>query len=105
MRAVKFQPAVLGKEATIYSITSITDPNNAPTDFVRFVPYSVALIQTSEGPLTSRQVTDIGDEEVDIGTPVEPVVRILKFDRGHDGYPEKGIVVYGIKYRPLLTRR
>jgi uncharacterized OB-fold protein len=58
----------------------------------------VALIKLEEGPLVTAQLTDLGDQRVEIGTPVEMVTRRLR----NDG-DERGMIVYGYKFRPLLS--
>jgi uncharacterized OB-fold protein len=74
----------------------------------------VAIIQTPEGPKITAQLTDLHREfitknvngelrsvinfpELKIGLPVEMVTRKLKDDGN-----ERGIIVYGYKFRPLL---
>jgi len=47
----------------------------------------------------TAQLTDIGDQPVEIGTQVEMVTRKL----GADG--ERGMLVYGYKFRPTLAQR
>ncbi|MCX6069795.1 MAG: OB-fold domain-containing protein, partial [Chloroflexi bacterium] len=59
-------------------------------------PYTVALIKLEEGPLVTAQLTDLGDKPVEIGMPVEMVTRRLRSDG------ERGILVYGYKFRPAL---
>ena len=61
------------------------------------VPYPVAIVRLEEGPLVTAQLTDLGEEPVKIGTPVEMVTRKL----GADG--ERGMLVYGYKFRPALA--
>ena len=82
---------------TIWSYTKIID---APKDFESFSPYYVALVKLEEGPLVTAQLTDL-DTDPTIGMEVEMVTRILKYD----GDPERGIVVYGYKFRPPITKK
>ena len=42
-------------------------------------------------------MTDLGDEDVKIGMPVEMVTRRLRSDGD-----ERGILVYGYKFRPVV---
>jgi len=76
----------------VYSYTTIFD---APAGYEENVPYTVALIKLEEGPLVTAQLTDLGDQPVEIGTPVEMVTRRLR----NDG-DERGMIVYGYKFRP-----
>ena len=81
----------------VYSFTTIFD---APAGYEENVPYTVALIKLEEGPLVTAQLTDLGDQPVEIGAPVEMVTRKLR----NDG-DERGMIVYGYKFRPLLERQ
>ncbi len=47
--------------------------------------------------MLTAQLTDLGEEEVEIGMPVEMVTRRLRSD-GDDS----GILIYGYKFRPVL---
>jgi uncharacterized OB-fold protein len=55
----------------------------------------VALIKLEEGPVVTAQLTDLGDQPVQIGMPVEMVTRKLRSDGD-----ERGLLVYGYKFRP-----
>jgi uncharacterized OB-fold protein len=79
----------------VYSYTTIYDP---PTGYEENAPYTVALVKLEEGPLVTAQLTDLGDEQVQIGTPVEMVTRRLRQDGD-----ERGIIIYGYKFRPVLA--
>ena len=59
----------------------------------------MALVRLDEGPLVTAQLTDVERENVHIGMPVEMVTRKLR----EDG--ERGMLVYGYKFRPLLRQR
>jgi uncharacterized OB-fold protein len=78
----------------VYSYTTVYDP---PAGYEEQAPYTVALIKLQEGPLVTAQITDLGENPVEIGMPVEMVTRKLRNDGG-----EKGIIVYGYKFRPLM---
>ncbi len=60
---------------TVYSYTKLYD---APKGFEFQLPYTVALVKLEEGPMITAQLTDLGDEKVEIGMPVEMVTRLLK---------------------------
>lgn len=79
----------------IYSFTTVSD---APAEFSEFTPYAVALIRLEEGPLLTAQVTDLDGAPLRIGMPVEMVTRKLHSEG------EKGTLVYGYKFRPVLER-
>jgi uncharacterized OB-fold protein len=60
-------------------------------------PYTVALIKLEEGPLITAQLTDVANDEVEIGLPVEMVTRKLRTQG------EEGLIIYGYKFRPRLA--
>jgi uncharacterized protein len=76
----------------VYSFTTIYE---APSGYDANTPYTVALVKLTEGPMITAQLTDLGEEPVEIGMPVEMVTRKLR----NDG-DERGIIVYGYKFRP-----
>ena len=76
----------------VYSYTTIYD---APAGYEASVPYTVALVKLAEGPVITAQLTDLGDDEVKIGMPVEMVTRRLRQDGD-----ERGLLVYCYKFRP-----
>jgi hypothetical protein len=78
----------------VYSYTTIYD---APAGYEASVPYTVALVKLAEGPVITAQLTDLGDDEVKIGMPVEMVTRRLRQDGD-----ERGLLVYGYKFRPVM---
>ena len=78
----------------VYSYTKMF---NVPEGFQGQRPYTVALVRLEEGPMVTAQLTDITDEEVEIGLPVEMVTRRLR----EEG--EQGEIVYGYKFRPVLN--
>jgi len=78
----------------VYSYTTIYE---APSGYDETAPYTVALVKLVEGPLVTAQLTDLGDQPVEIGMPVEMVTRKLRSDGD-----ERGMLVYGYKFRPML---
>ncbi len=81
---------------TVYAFTTVYE---APAGFVESAPYTVALVQLEEGPMVTAQLTDLGDRPIEIGMPVEMVTRRLRQDGD-----ERGIILYGYKFRPVLER-
>jgi len=79
----------------VYSYTTVYDP---PAGFEENAPYTVALVKLEEGPMVTAQLTDLGDQPIEIGTPVEMVTRRLRQDGD-----ERGLIVYGYKFRPVLA--
>ena len=78
----------------VYSHTTIYQ---APTGYDETTPYTVALVKLVEGPLITAQLTDLGNQPVEIGMPVEMVTRRLRSDGD-----ERGVLVYGYKFRPAV---
>jgi uncharacterized protein len=78
----------------VFSHTTIYD---APAGFEDTTPYTVALVKLEEGPVVTAQLTDLGEQPVEIGMPVEMVTRRLRQDGD-----ERGLIVYGYKFRPVL---
>jgi hypothetical protein len=78
----------------IFSFTTMAD---GPTGFQESTPYTVALVKLAEGPVVTAQLTDLGDEPVQIGMPVEMVTRRIRADGG-----ERGMLIYGYKFRPVM---
>lgn len=78
----------------VYSHTTVY---HAPSDHAQDAPYPVAIVELDEGPRLTAQLTDLGDRQVEIGMPVEMVTRKLRSDG------ERGVLVYGYKFRPQLT--
>ncbi len=78
---------------------SYTHMASAPAGFEEQAPYTIALVKLMEGPMVTAQLTDLGDEPVRIGMPVEMVTRKIR----NDG-DERGIIVYGYKFRPVMAR-
>lgn len=68
----------------------------APEGYEEYLPYTVALIKLEEGPLITAQLTDVDNDAVEIGMPVEMVTRKLR----EDG--DRGMIIYGYKFRPIL---
>lgn len=79
---------------TVYSYTTVYEP---PAGYEENAPYTVALVKLDEGPLITAQLTDLDSREIKIGAPVEMVTRRLRQDGD-----ERGIIVYGYKFRPVL---
>lgn len=78
----------------IYSFTKLRE---ASSGFEENLPYTIAIIKLAEGPFLTAQLTDMENSEVEIGMKVEMVTRKIK-ENG-----DKGTIVYGYKFRPLLT--
>lgn len=82
----------LSGKGTVYSFTTVTAPAEP---YEAYAPYVLALVQLDEGPMVTAQLTDLGGDPT-IGMRVEMVIRKLRTDG------ERGIIIYGPKFRPLL---
>jgi uncharacterized protein len=91
--APRFTQNLSGRGA-VYSFSIMY---NAPQGFDDQKPYPIALVKLDDGPMVTAQLTDIDLDQVKIGLRVEMVTRKLR----EDG-PE-GQIVYGYKFRPLLS--
>jgi uncharacterized OB-fold protein len=83
-----------GGEVFSYSVV-----HHAPAGHEEFAPYPVALVRLDEGPLIAAQLTDVVAAELAIGLRVEMVTRRIREDSAD------GVIVYGYKFRPLMTGR
>lgn len=91
--AAEMSPYVFSGRGEVYSFTTIYE---APSGFDENAPYTVALVRLEEGTLVTAQLTDL-DGPPEIGMPVEMVTRRLRQDGD-----ERGLLIYGYKFRPLL---
>lgn len=78
---------------TVYSYTVVMD---APEGYEGQAPYIVALVQLDEGVNVTAQLTDV-DGPVQIGDRVEMVTRKLTTEG------DRGMIIYGYKFRPVLV--
>ena len=79
----------------VYSFTTMRD---APAGYGFNSPYTVAIVELEEGPMVTAQLTDLGEAQPEIGMPVEMVLRRLRQDGD-----ERGLLVYGYKFRPVMS--
>ena len=77
----------------VYSFTTV---HQAPAGHEENAPYTLALVQLEEGPMVSAQLTDLDDQAIEIGMPVEMVTRKLRSEG------DRGLLIYGYKFRPML---
>ncbi len=79
----------------LYSYTTIYQ---SPDRFDSSSPYAIGLIDLEEGERITAQLTDVRLENLEIGMPLEMVIRQIY----EDG--EKGPILYGYKFRPMLIQ-
>ncbi len=87
-------PFAFSGKGEVYSYTTVHD---APEGYEGTSPYTVAIVKLAEGPMVTAQLTDVDNNQVQIGLPVEMVTRKLR----EDG--DRGMLVYGYKFRPALV--
>lgn len=88
------EPFAFSGRGEVYSYAPVKD---APGGFEANVPYTVALVRLEEGPMVTAQLTDLGGQQPQIGMAVEMVTRKLRSDG------DRGMLVYGYKFRPSLV--
>lgn len=84
----------LSGRGAVYSFSTMY---NAPRGFEEQRPYTIAIVRLDDGPMVTAQLTDVDAADVQIGMRVEMVTRKLR----EDG--DEGQIIYGFKFRPLLT--
>lgn len=89
------EPYAFAGKGQVYSFSTIYE---APRGFDANAPYTVALVKLDEGPMVTAQLTDLGDQPVQIGMPVEMVTRRMR-----DDGDERGMIIYGYKFRPVMA--
>jgi uncharacterized OB-fold protein len=77
----------------VYSYTTV---RQAPAGYEENAPYTLALVRLEEGPMVAAQITDLDEQSIEIGMPVEMVTRKLRSEG------DRGLLIYGYKFRPLL---
>ena len=93
-RSTDLETHRFGGSGTLYSYSHM---NQAPRGFASIAPYTVGMVRLEEGPLIMAQLTDVEGVELHIGMAVEMVTRKLQESSEH------GYIVYGYKFRPLLS--
>jgi uncharacterized OB-fold protein len=81
-------------QGEIYSFTTLQE---TPETHDEYAPYVLALVKLNEGPMVIAQLTDL-DGELRIGDRVEMVTRKLTTEG------QRGMIVYGYKFRKVLDR-
>jgi scaffold protein (connect acetoacetyl-CoA thiolase and HMG-CoA synthase) len=87
----KLEPFQLSGEGVVHTFSVVHDPAEG---FEMQVPYVLALVKTTEGPLLTGQVVDVTPEQVAIGLKVRATFRKLR----EEG--KAGVIHYGYKFAP-----
>jgi len=73
-------------------ILSFTEVNVAPSGFEMSVPYILALVKLSDGPILLGEIVDAETDLIDIGKRVGVVFRKIREDGS------EGVIHYGYKF-------
>lgn len=93
-RSIDLETHKFKDSGTLYSYSQMYQ---SPRGFANIGPYVVGMVSLDEGPLIMAQLTDVEGVELRIGMRVEMVTRKLQ------EISEHGYIVYGYKFRPLVT--
>ena len=93
-RGTEFEPFQFNGQGELYSFTTL---RQAPAGFEEFAPYAVGMIKLDEGPMVEAMLTDVSEDDLEIGMRMEMVTRKLRADG------ERGLLIYGYKFRPEGT--
>ena len=77
-------------------LVSYTMVRSAPPQHEYDKPYPLAIIELEEGPQITAQLTDVSEDEIEIGMKLEMVVRKV----GEQG--DDGLILYAYKFRPKI---
>lgn len=95
----EFVQEPLSGKGEVYARTVIAQ-GSSPSEFQAqqdlIGSYAVGLVQLREGPRVIAQLTEVDPVRVEIGMPVEAVLRRI--------YRQEGVVRYGYKFRPAATQ-
>jgi len=83
---------VLGKKGRVLTWTKIYTPG---TDFKKYAPYPVILVELKNKEKVYGQLVDYKDGDLRIGKEVVSVLRKVR-EPSIDG-----VIAYGIKFKPL----
>lgn len=87
----KMEPLQLSGEGEVVSYTLV---HEAAVGFEMQVPYVLALVKTTEGPLLTGQVVNVLPDEMRVGLKVRATFRKLR----EEG--PAGVIHYGYKFAP-----
>lgn len=83
---------ILGKKGKVLVWTKIYTPG---TDFKKYAPYPVVLVELESKEKVYGQLVDYRNEDLKIGKEVVSILRKVR-EPSSDG-----IIAYGVKFRPL----
>jgi hypothetical protein len=83
----------LSERGKVVTFTVIHTP---PVGYEKYAPYVVGVVELENGVRVLSQIVDCKPEDIAIGTDVEATFRRVT----EDG--ESGLILYGIKFRPII---
>ncbi|MBU0591956.1 Zn-ribbon domain-containing OB-fold protein [Candidatus Micrarchaeota archaeon] len=89
-RKGKLEETQFSGKGKVFSFTEVTSP---PDGFEDQVPYVLAIIELEEGAKVTGQIVDAKIKDVNIGSKVEKVFRVIQRND-----PE-GLIHYGFKFK------
>lgn len=84
--------SLLNRRGKIISWTTIMVPG---TDFKRYAPYTVVMVEFENGERSTGPLVDSAGGNIKEGMPVVAVLRKVRESSAED------VIAYGIKFRPL----
>lgn len=83
---------MLGKKGKVLTYTRVNVP---PSDFKKYAPYYVVIVEFEDGKRAVGQIVDLVDKKMKMGLKVESILRKVREVSNED------IIAYGLKFRPL----
>ncbi len=91
----KIETIQLPPRGTIYSYTVV---HTLPAEKDNYGPYIMAIVELEDGTKLTAEIVDCDSEDVKIGMRVELAFRVIGQESEH------GIIYYGYKFRPIISR-
>ncbi len=95
-KSLEMEKVLMPTAGKVYSFSIVYQTSRK---FEMQVPYVVALIELQNGVRLTAQLTDVEPQNVQIGLPVEMVIRKY-YEEG-----ENGPIMYGYKFRPTFRAK
>ncbi|MEM0205204.1 MAG: Zn-ribbon domain-containing OB-fold protein [Nitrososphaerota archaeon] len=91
----KIETVQLPSTGKVYSYTVV---HMLPAEKDGYGPYIMAIVELEDGTRLTAEIVDCEPEDVKIGMPVELAFRLIGQESEH------GIIYYGYKFRPIISR-
>lgn len=83
---------ILGKKGKVLVWTKIYTPGS---DFKKYAPYSVVLVELESKEKIYGQLVDYKDSDLKTGSEVISILRKVRTST------DEGVIAYGVKFKPL----